>query len=125
MHAHLFDALCEHVAALLALAAAAQFADAGDQEVRRRDGLAVVVQAHVERLDFLGVIGDEHRPPEVLFGEVPLMLGLKVAAPEHRVFEGCAGIFEDFDRVGVADAREVRVPDGFQPVDEALVDEAV
>jgi hypothetical protein len=53
-------------------------------------GFAVVVQAHVERLDLLGLIGDEHRPPKVLFGEVALVFGLKVAAQNTGIQRPCA-----------------------------------
>ncbi len=71
----------EHVETLLALAAADDLADAGDEAVRRRDGLAVVVHAHVESLDVLGVIGDEDGLFEHFLGQVALMLGLKIDAP--------------------------------------------
>src|SRR5687767_3303254 len=49
----LAHARVEHVEALLALAAADDLADAGREDVHRGDGLAVVVDAHVERLDLL------------------------------------------------------------------------
>ena len=51
---HLADTAFEHVEALLALAAADEFADAGNQYVHRGHGLTVVVLAHIERLISLG-----------------------------------------------------------------------
>ena len=46
---------------VLTLAAADDLADAGHQAVHGSDGLAVVVQLHIEGLDLLRVVGDEHR----------------------------------------------------------------
>src|SRR5690606_37844320 len=54
VQAELGHAPVEHVQALLALAAADDLADARSQHVHGGDGLAVVVQAHVEGLDLLG-----------------------------------------------------------------------
>jgi ABC transporter substrate binding protein len=45
----------EHIEPLLALAAADDLADPGGEDVHRRDGFAVVVHAHVERLDVFRV----------------------------------------------------------------------
>ena len=125
VHAQLANALSEHVQALLALAAAAQLAHAGHQQVSRRDGLAVLVGAHVEGLDLLGIVGHKHRPAEVLLGQVALVLGLHVTAPVGLVLELVAALFQDVDRLGVGAAHEVRVAHGAQALDQALVHEAV
>jgi hypothetical protein len=53
----------EAVEALLALAAADDLADAGREHVHRGDGAAVVVHAHVEGLDLLGVVHHHHGRP--------------------------------------------------------------
>ena len=53
LHAQLPDARLQHVQPLLALTAADDLADAGHQAVRRGHGFAVVVQAHIKRLDLL------------------------------------------------------------------------
>ena len=55
-------------------------------------GLAVVVQAHIERLDLLRIVRDEHGALEDLLGEVTLMLGLKVDAPLDGVVELLAAL---------------------------------
>src|SRR4051794_38901164 len=51
-------ALIEHVEPLLTLAAADDLADRGHQHVHGGHGLAVVVHAHVERLDVLRIVHD-------------------------------------------------------------------
>src|SRR6185437_5037016 len=53
VEADLGDSHVEHVEPLLALAAADDLADAWREHVHRRDGFAIVVDAHVERLDRL------------------------------------------------------------------------
>ena len=92
IHAELADALFEQLDALLALAAADDLADARNEAVRRGDGLAVVVEAHIERLDLLRIVRDEHGALEDLLGEVTLMLSLKVDAPLDGVVELLAAL---------------------------------
>jgi hypothetical protein len=74
----------------------------GREHIHRRDGSAVVVEAHVERLDLLGVVHDHHRPLRVFLAEVALMLGLEGDAPFDRELEGPAGPLEDVDGLGVS-----------------------
>mgnify|MGYP001646557849 CR=1 FL=1 len=125
IHAKLLDAALEHVETLLALAAADDLADAGHKAVRRGDGFAVVVQAHIERLDLLGIIGDEHGALEDLLGEETLVLGLEISAPVDLVVELVVVLLEQLHRVGVGDAAEVAAGDMLQTLDESLIDEAV
>ena len=87
IHAEIADALLEQLDALLALAAADDLADAGNEAVRRRDGLAVVVEAHIERLDLLRIVRDEHGALKDLLGQIPLVLGLEVDAPLDGIVE--------------------------------------
>mmetsp|Transcript_20956 Transcript_20956/g.65822 ORF Transcript_20956/g.65822 Transcript_20956/m.65822 type:complete len:409 (+) Transcript_20956:279-1505(+) len=102
----------EGVEALLALAAADELADAGGEEVEGGDGVErVVVVAHVEGLDALGVVVDEDAGAEGGLGEPALVLGGEVGA-EGDVGElpgawilGDLGA-EHVDGVGVGDARE-------------------
>ena len=53
----------------------------GREHVHRRDRPVVVVQPHVERLDVLRVVHDDHRLADVPLGEVALVLRLQVDAP--------------------------------------------
>ena len=87
LQAKLMHAVAQRLEVVLTLAAADDLADAGDQAVHGRDGLAVRVQLHVEGLDLLRVVGDEDRPLEHDLGQVALVLGLQVAAPMDRVLE--------------------------------------
>src|SRR5687768_9952205 len=59
--ADLVHALVQAREALLPLAAADDLADAGGEHVHRRDGLSVVVLAHVESLDRLRIVHDDDR----------------------------------------------------------------
>jgi hypothetical protein len=45
---------------------------------------AVIIEAHVERLYFLGVVEDNDRLLEMILCQVPLVLGLQVRAKIHR-----------------------------------------
>ena len=121
----LVHARLEHVETLLSLAAADDLADAGDKTVRRRDGLSVVVEAHVKGLDLARIVRDEDGLFEDLLGEIALMLGLQVDAPFDRIVELLAALFEDVDRLGIADAAEIVRHDVVQPLEQALVDESV
>src|ERR1017187_570955 len=67
--------------ALLALAAADDFADARRQHVHGGHRSAIVVAAHVERFDAFRIIGHDHRLVEHFLGKVAFMLALHVHAP--------------------------------------------
>ena len=125
LHAHLLNAALQHLKALLALAAAYYLAYAGDQQVCRRHGLSVVIKAHIEGLDILGVIGNEHRLLIYLFGQISFVLGLKVCPPLYRIVELGTALFEYIHSLGVGYAGKVIVHHVVKAVYEALVDEAV
>ena len=125
VHAQLLDAALQQLQALLTLAAADDLADAGDQAVRGGHGLAVIVHPHVEGLDLLGIVGDEHGLLVHLLGEVALMLGLQVAAPVDLVVELVVVLLQNGDGLGVGHPAKVGVGYVLQTLDEALVHEAV
>ena len=54
----LLHSLLQNVQPLLPLAAAYKFAYAGNQKVGCGDRLVVVVEAHIERLNLLGIVGE-------------------------------------------------------------------
>ena len=68
--------LLEDLQALLTLASADDLSDAGYQQVHSGDRFAIVIQAHIERLDLLRVIGHKYRLSKDLFCEVFFVLGL-------------------------------------------------
>ena len=121
----LLHALGEQVEPLLTLAAADDLADARHEAVRRGDGLAVVIHAHIKRLDVLRVIRDEHGLVEHLLGQVALVLGLQVDAPLDGVVELVAGLLQQLHGVGIGDAAEVVVHDVVQALEQALIHEGV
>ena len=59
---------------VLSLAAAHQLAGAGHQQIHRRHGLPVVVLVHVEGLDLLRPVIDEHRAVEIFLGQILFVL---------------------------------------------------
>src|SRR5215510_7306432 len=71
----------EHIESLFALTTPDDLADPRGEHIHRRDGLPVVVDAHVERLDGLRVVQHDYRLLRVLLGEITLVLGLKVDTP--------------------------------------------
>src|SRR5260370_40407814 len=70
----------QHIEPLLALAAADDLADPGRQHVHGGDRAAVVVDAHVERLDVLGIVHHDHRFLRVLLCGIALVPRLHVDA---------------------------------------------
>jgi hypothetical protein len=117
VEAELRHARVEHVEALLALAAADDLADAGRQHVHRRDGLAVVVQAHVEGLDLLR--GSSSPPPA---GRRAARSGSARArsagpGPIRTGNSNFSPASQQRDRLGVVDALERRVDEGLEPRD--------
>ena len=58
-------------------------------------------------------------------GQITLMLGLQVAAPEYRVFKFVLAFLQNSDGFGVIDARKVAVNHMIQLVKNALFHEPV
>ena len=121
----LVHACKQNVEALLALRAADDLADAGNKAVGRGNGLAVVVCAHVKRLDILGVIGDEDGLFKDLLGQIALVLGLQVDAPLNGEVELLVAFLEDIDGLGVAYAAELVGNDVLEALEQTLVHEGV
>lgn len=121
----LFHVVEEDVEALFALAAADELADAGNEQIHGGDGAVVIVDAHVERFDFLGIVEDGDRAFQMLFGKIALMFRLQIDAELDGVFEGFAGLLERVDGVFIAEALEGCVGDGFEALQEGFVDELI
>lgn len=124
-HASFGNALPQHFQAFLPLTAADELAHAGHQQIHGGHGFPVVVEAHVEGFEALGIVVHEHRLAKMFLAEVALVLGLQVHAPGHGIFKRLAGGFEDVDGVGVGAAGELAVGDVAQLVDEPLFHKAV
>ena len=107
---HLADTAFEDVEALLALAPADEFADAGNQYVHRGHGLTIVVLAHIERLDLFGIVIHRHRALEMFLGEEALVLGLQIKAKLGGVLEILSARFQNVDGLAVGTARKGLAP---------------
>src|SRR5699024_2904386 len=94
---------------VLPLAAADDLSDAGHQAVHGSDGLPVIVLLHVEGLDLLGVVGDEHRALEDLLREVALVLRLEIAAPKYLVVKLVVVLLQNLHGLRVGDMAELRI----------------
>ena len=125
IHTQLFDAGLQNLVVVLTLAAAGDLANTGHQAVHSGNGLAVGVQLHVEGLDVLGVVGDEDGLLKDDFGQIPLVLGLQVAAPADGVLELVVVILQQSNGIGVGDAAEVVVQNVVQTVQQTLIHKLV
>ena len=112
------------------LTTAHELAHARHEEVHRVHRLPpiVVVIAHVESLDLLGVVVNEYGRLELLLGEPPLVLGREVGAeldlrelPLRRVLRYL--LLQVDYRVPVREAHERRAYELLQPPPESLVEE--
>ena len=119
--AQLVHALDQQVVAGLALAAAHQLAGARHEQVDRRDGLAVVVLVHVERLDVLRPVIDEHRGLEVHVAQVLLVLLEDVLAVLRLVLEGDRRVAQDGDGLLVGHAGDGGLGERLQLLDEVAL----
>ncbi len=115
----------QHVDALLALGPADDLPDAGHQAVGGGHGPAVVVQAHIERLNILGIVGDKHRLFEHLLGEVALVLRLEVAPPLHLVVKLFVVLFQQLNGLSVAHPGKVGGGHVPEPLHQPLVHKGV
>mmetsp|Transcript_57273 Transcript_57273/g.131265 ORF Transcript_57273/g.131265 Transcript_57273/m.131265 type:complete len:347 (+) Transcript_57273:331-1371(+) len=113
--------LHKHIIALLALRSADELSDARDKHVHRGYRLAVLVSAHVERLDGLGVVVADHRLLEHHLAEVALMFGAEVHPPRdihvHKHLALRDRLEEDLDGLGVRAASEGLGDDRLRPGD--------
>ena len=117
--------LQQNIVALFALAAADDLADPRHEHVHRAHGFAVVVGAHVKRLDRFWVIRDDQRFFENLFGQKALVFGLQIAAPLDGKLPRLAGFFQLGDGLGVSDVAEIGLGDMLQGRQDRLLDELI
>ncbi len=133
------DAAHQLVVVLLTDAAADDLADLREEHVGALYGeagealtlalfLHVVVELHVEGLDFLRVVDHDDRLLEVFFHQVALVLACQIHTPTHRELELLAvfdGLFQYLDAFGVGQTHKLGVYHAAQALDEAVVDHLV
>src|SRR5579872_1960840 len=119
---HVDHALFQPLESFLALGAADNLPDPGNEDVHGRDGLSIVVLAHIEGLDVLRITGHNDGLPEMAFDEVPLMLGLEIDSPFDLILEFLLLIGrrlqEDIDGLAVSNPFELIMEDKFQFFDQ-------
>ena len=115
----------QHIIPLLTLRAAYYLADFGYQDVHSRYRLFVIVNPHIEGLDFFGIVGDDHRALEGLFGQVTLMLCLNIGTPLDRKLEILLGLFKKVNRLGIGDMLEIGIDNMFQSLDNRFINPLV
>ena len=119
------DSPRESVEVLFALAPADDLSQTRHKNVHPANRPIVVVHFHVERLDLLRIVGDDHRPSVDRFGEVLLVLTLEVDAPADRELEAGRGTGQRVYCLGIGDASEGAVGNRGQAVDQAVLDTQV
>ena len=76
IHANLIHSSFEDIEPLFSLTSADNFTNSRHEKVASRNSLAVVVESHIECLDFLRIIDYEDRLLEYFLSEISLMLSL-------------------------------------------------
>src|SRR5580765_17083 len=89
-----FQVLQQLVQALFPLRAANDFANARHQDIHGGHRPGIVIQPHVEGLDFARIVENRRRRFEVLFGQEPFVFRLQVQAILDRKFKRPARILK-------------------------------
>ncbi len=124
-HAKLLYPLIQTVQALFPLASADDLPDAGHQKIRRRNGPVVIIHAHIKRLDIPGIVLYKYRLVEDLLRQVPLMFGLQVNPPFHRVTKVSIAFLQDFNGIRVGQAPEFRMDYIVQAIHDGPVHKSI
>ena len=116
VQADLIHATAQQIVTLLTLGATYELADPGHQHIHRRHCQfrppirALIILAHVEGLDGLGIVVAAHRLLEHHLRQIPFVLRAKVHAPLNVVVLELVAIrhslMQNFARLSVRDAAE-------------------
>src|SRR6516162_2141736 len=99
--APLRHACIQYLEALLALAAADDLTDPGCKHIHSSSCSAVVIRAHVKRLDALRVVHHDHWLLRMLLREIALVFRLQIHAPAYWELELFLCPFKHRDRLAV------------------------
>ena len=125
LHSHFLNFLYQNIITFLTLRPADHFPDTRHQNIHRGNSPAVIVQPHIESLDFFGVVANDNRAFEMGFGEVALVFGLHIDTEFRFIFKFVSGFLHDIDCLGISDAGKTVVNDvlqfGNQPRFDKLV----
>jgi len=97
----LLHPLDEGVQIRFSFAASDDFSQAGDQDVHAADRLSIIVEPHIESLDFFRIVGDDDRALAHHLCQELLVLALQIVAPSHREFKPGIVLLQLFHRFGV------------------------
>ena len=125
LHTQFMDPVQKLVIVVFTLGATDDLSNTRNQTIHCCNGLIVRVQFHIEGLDFLRIIGNEDRTLEDLLGQITLMLGLKVTAPENLIVKFVIMLLELLDSIGISDAAEIGRSNMLQAVQKALINKLV
>ena len=120
LHTQFMDPVQKLVIVVFTLGATDDLSNTRNQTIHCCNGLIVRVQFHIEGLDFLRIIGNED-----LLGQITLMLGLKVTAPENLIVKFVIMLLELLDSIGISDAAEIGRSNMLQAVQKALINKLV
>ena len=122
---HFVDALIQNVQTFFALTAADKFSDAGDEKVHCGNGFAVVVQAHIKRLDFFRITGEEHGFFEDMFGKVSFVFRLQIATPIYGEFKLVLVGKQKFDGFRISQTFKIAAHNVFKAGDKPRIDKLI
>mmetsp|Transcript_42244 Transcript_42244/g.99192 ORF Transcript_42244/g.99192 Transcript_42244/m.99192 type:complete len:214 (-) Transcript_42244:1071-1712(-) len=104
---HLLHACIQSVQALLSLGAADNFTNPRCENIHCSDCFAILIHAHVECFDILGIVVDNDSTFELLLREPAFVFCLQVCAPNRFVLKLCAilvSLLQHLYCISVADA---------------------
>ena len=110
---------------VLSLASSDDLSDSRNKAVHSCNGLAVVIQFHVECFDLLRIICNEYRFLKDLLCQIALMLCLKVASPEYFVVEFVVVFLKKLNCFCVGYMTEFGIYYVVQTIQKSLVDEGI
>ena len=111
----------QNIQSFFSLAAADDFAYAGNQQVHRSYCFLVIVQTHVECFDFYRVVCNEYGFFEDLFCQISFMFCLQVDTPFYGIFKLLTGFFQQFNCFCVCYSAEFVGQDVVQSFQQAFV----
>ena len=109
------------IVVILSLASSDDLTDSRYQTVYCRNGLAIVVQLHVECFDLLRIICYEYRTFEDFFCQVSFVLCLKVCSPCYFVFKFIIVFLKKFYSLCICHSCEIRRYYVVQSLQKSLV----
>ena len=106
---------------IFTLASTNDLADSRNKTIHCCNGLSILIQFHVECLDFLRIICHEHRTFVDFLCQIALMLCLQITAPGYFVIEFIIVLGKNVDCFRIGHTGKIIAYDIFQSLKKSLV----